>query len=62
MLAHSHGGLLNYSTLGRSLGYSYHTIQNIIDLFVDIFYMLAGAYHTNISKRLVKARKVYLLR
>jgi predicted AAA+ superfamily ATPase len=44
MLAHSHGGLLNYSTLGRSLGYSYHTIQNIIDLFVGYFLVrrLAG--------------------
>ncbi len=37
MLAHSHGGLLNNSTLGRSLGYSYHTIQNILDLLVGYF-------------------------
>jgi predicted AAA+ superfamily ATPase len=28
MVAHSHGGILNASELGRSLGYSYHTIQN----------------------------------
>ncbi len=37
MLAHSDGGLLNNSTLGRSLGYSYHTIQNILDLFSRYF-------------------------
>jgi predicted AAA+ superfamily ATPase len=61
MLAHSHGGLLNYSTLGRSLGYSYHTIQNIIDLFVGYFLVRRlEPYHTNISKRLVKAPKVYV--
>src|SRR5262249_51644038 len=28
MVAHSHGGMLNASEMGRSLGYSYHTIQN----------------------------------
>jgi predicted AAA+ superfamily ATPase len=37
MLAHSHGGLLNHSTLGRSLGYSYHTIQSMLDLFAGYF-------------------------
>ncbi|MBS0366213.1 MAG: ATP-binding protein [Proteobacteria bacterium] len=61
MLAHSHGGLLNYSSLGRSLGYSYHTIQNIVDLLGGYFLVRQLApYHTNISKRLVKAPKVYL--
>ena len=61
MLAHSHGGLLNYSTLGRSLGYSYHTIQNILDLFVGYFLVRRlQPYHANVEKRLVKAPKVYL--
>lgn len=61
MLAHSHGGLLNYSTLGRSLGYSYHTIQNILDLFSGYFLVRRlPPYHANLGKRLVKASKVYL--
>lgn len=61
MLAHSHGGLLNYSTLGRSLGYSYHTIQNVLDLFVGYFLVRRlQPYHANVAKRLVKAPKVYL--
>jgi hypothetical protein len=61
MLAHSHGGLLNYSTLGRSLGYSYHTIQNILDLFAGYFLIRRlQPYHANVKQRLVKAPKVYL--
>ncbi len=61
MLAHSHGGLLNYSTLGRSLGYSYHTIQSILDLFIGYFLIRRlQPYHANVKKRLVKAPKVYL--
>jgi uncharacterized protein len=61
MLAHSHGGLLNYSTLGRSLGYSYHTIQNILDLFIGYFLIRRlQPFHANVKKRLVKAPKVYL--
>jgi predicted AAA+ superfamily ATPase len=61
MLAHSHGGLLNYSTLGRSLGYSYHTIQNMLDLFIGYFLIRRlQPFHANVKKRLVKAPKVYL--
>lgn len=61
MLAHTHAGLLNYSSLGRSLGYSYHTVQNVLDLFVGYFLVRRlEPYHANIGKRLVKAPKVYL--
>lgn len=61
MLAHTHAGLLNYSNLGRSLGYGYHTIQNVLDLFVGYFLVRRlEPYHANIGKRLVKAPKVYL--
>jgi uncharacterized protein len=61
MLAHSHGGLLNNSTLGRSLGYSYHTIQSILDLFIGYFLVRRlQSFHANVKKRLVKAPKVYL--
>lgn len=61
MLAHSHGGLLNHSSLGRSLGVSYHTVQNLIDLFVGYFLVRRlEPYHANLRKRLVKAPKIYL--
>lgn len=61
MLAHLHGGLLNASDLGRSLGISYHTVQKTIDILEG--YFLARRlppYHANIGKRLVKAPKVFL--
>lgn len=61
MLAHQHGGLLNHSDLGRSLGCSYHTVQSAIDLFVGYFIVRRlEPYHANLGKRLVKAPKVYL--
>jgi len=61
MLAHSHGGVLNYSNLGRSLGYSYHTVQNLLDLLEGYFLVRRLApYHANLGKRLVKAPKAYI--
>jgi hypothetical protein len=61
MLAHSHGGVLNYSSLGRSLGYSYHTIQGLLDLLEGYFLVRRLApYHVNLGKRLVKAPKAYI--
>ena len=61
MVASNHGGVLNASALGRSLGYSYHTIQNLLDLLEG--YFLARRlrpYHANIGKRIVKSPKLYL--
>ncbi len=61
MLAHLHGGLLNASDLGRSLGVSYHTVQKALDILEG--YFLARRlmpYHANVGKRLVKSPKVYL--
>jgi predicted AAA+ superfamily ATPase len=61
MLAHSHGGVLNYSSLGRSLGYSYHTVQNVLDLLEGYFLVRRLApYHANVGKRLVKSPKAYI--
>lgn len=61
MLAHQHGGLLNHSDLGRSLGCNYHTVQNALDLFVGYFIVRRlEPFHINLGKRLVKAPKVYL--
>ena len=60
MLAHSHGGILNYSSLGRSLGYSYHTVQSLLDLLEGYFLGRLAPYHVNLGKRLVKASKAYI--
>ena len=61
MLAHSHGGLLNSSSLGRSMGYSHHTIQNLLDLLEGYFLVRRLApYHANVGKRLVKSPKIYI--
>jgi len=61
MLAHSHGGVLNYSSLGRSLGYSYHTMQSLLELLEGYFLVRRLApYHANVGKRLVKAPKAYI--
>ena len=61
MLAHAHGGLLNYSSLGRSLSYSYHTVQNALDLLDGYFLVRRLApYHANVGKRLVKSPKAYI--
>jgi len=61
MLAHLHGGLLNASDLGRSLGVSYHTVQKAMDILEGFFLARRlTPYHANVGKRLVKAPKVYL--
>lgn len=61
MVAHSHGGMLNASEMGRALGYSYHTIQNAFDVLEGYFLSRRlPSYHANLSKRLVKSPKLYL--
>jgi uncharacterized protein len=61
MIAHSHGGMLNASSFARSLGYTYHTIQKILDLLEGYFLVRRLApFHANLGKRLVKAPKLYI--
>jgi len=60
MTAAEHGGILNLSKLGQSLGLSRHTVESYLDY-------LQGAYlirrlpplHANLRKRLVKAPRLY---
>jgi hypothetical protein len=60
MCAHFHGQILNLSKIGDSLGLSYHTIQNYIDLLEQTFiFRILRPYHTNLKKRLVKTPKLY---
>lgn len=61
MLAHLHGGLLNASELGRSLGVTYHTIGSHLDI-LEGHYLIRRLqpWHANQGKRLVKAPKLYI--
>jgi hypothetical protein len=61
MLAAQQGALLNLSTLGNSLGVSYHTVQHGLDLLEGVFLIRRlPPYFRNIRKRLVKSQRVYL--
>jgi hypothetical protein len=61
MIAHSHGGLLNASDFGRSLGISYHTVNKGLDVIEGHFLIRRlPPYYANIGKRLVKAPKLYI--
>ncbi len=61
MLAHQHGGLLNASSLGASLGVSYHVIQRHIDVLEAIFLVRRLApWFRNVGKRLTKSPKLYI--
>jgi predicted AAA+ superfamily ATPase len=61
MLAHVHGGLLNASELGRSLGVTYHTIGGHLDILENHFLIRRlQPWHSNLGKRLVKSPKLYV--
>lgn len=61
MLAHAQGGMLNASSLGASLGVSYHTVNRHLDILEQTFLIRRlPPYFRNVGKRLVKTHKVYL--
>jgi predicted AAA+ superfamily ATPase len=61
MLAHVHGGVLNWSELGRSMGVADTTVRHYCDLLRQTFMVrLLAPWHENLSKRQVKAPKLYL--
>ena len=60
MLAATHGREWNASQIGKSLGLSYHTVNNYLDYLEGAFLIRRlQPYHANIRKRLVKRAKVY---
>jgi len=60
MLAATHGNQWNASQLGKSLGLSYHTINEYLDFFEGAFLVRRlQPFSTNTVKRLVKRPKVY---
>lgn len=61
MLSHVHGQTLNLSELGRSLGVNDGTVRSYLDLLTGTFVTRQlKAWFENISKRQVKAPKVYV--
>lgn len=61
MLAHYHGQIWNASEFGRSFGIADTTARHYLDLLASTFVMrLLLPWHESISKRQVKAPKVYV--
>jgi predicted AAA+ superfamily ATPase len=61
MLAHFHGQTWNASELGRSMGVTDKTVRSYLDLLTGTYMVRQlQPWHENISKRQVKAPKVYL--
>lgn len=61
MISNTHGSILNYSSLSKSLGVSVTTVQKYVDILEDTFIVRRlSAYHVNLKKRIVKAPKAYI--
>ena len=61
MLAHCHGQVLNWSELGRSMSVADNTVRRYVDHLAQTFMVeLLPPWFKNISKRQVKAPKLYL--
>ena len=61
MIAHTHGNVVNFSSLGRALGLTSNTINKYVHFMRGAFLLrLLEPYHTNVKKRLVKSPKVYV--
>jgi len=60
MLAHFHGQTWNASELGRSMGLTDKTVRSYLDILTATFMIRQlQPWHENISKRQVKAPKIY---
>jgi predicted AAA+ superfamily ATPase len=60
MLAHVHGQVINLSDLGRAFGATYQTMGHYLDILASTFMVRQlQPWFENISKRQVKAPKVY---
>lgn len=61
MVSHYHGNILNISDFSRSLGTKQNTARHYLDILTEAFMIRQiQPWFTNISKRLVKAPKIYL--
>lgn len=61
MLAHYHGQTWNGSELARAMGVSVPTVQRYLDALSDALVVRQlPSWHANVSKRQVRAPKVYV--
>jgi predicted AAA+ superfamily ATPase len=61
MLAHYHGQIWNSAEFARSFGVSDTTVRNYLDLLAGTFVVrVLAPWHANVSKRQVKAPKVFI--
>jgi len=61
MLAHYHGGIWNAAEAARSLGVTEPTARRYVDLLAGLFMVRQlQPWHENLTKRQVKAPKVYV--
>ncbi|MEA1937055.1 MAG: ATP-binding protein [Patescibacteria group bacterium] len=61
MCAHFHGQLINTQKIGESLGITYHTARNYIDIFEKGYvFRILQPLETNLKKRLIKSPKLYI--
>lgn len=61
MVAHSHGSIWNAADPARSLGIGESTVRRYLDLFTSLLIVRQlQPWHENLTKRQVKAPKVYL--
>jgi len=61
MLAHAHGQTWNASELARSMSLSDKTVRNYLDILTGTYMVRQlQPWHENLSKRQVKAPKIYL--
>ncbi len=61
MLAHYHGQIWNASELGRALGLTDKTVRHYLDILTETYMVRQlQPWYKNISKRQVKAQKIYL--
>jgi predicted AAA+ superfamily ATPase len=60
MICHYHGGIFNASELGKSLGISYHTAKQYLDILEGTFMIrVLQPWYENLKKRQVKTPKIY---
>jgi uncharacterized protein len=61
MISSTHGSVINYSSLSKSLGVSVTTIMRFVDILEDTFLVRRlTSYHHSVKKRLVKAPKIFI--
>jgi predicted AAA+ superfamily ATPase len=61
MISHYHGGIMNYSEVGRSLDITDKTIKRYLEILSGAFMIrLLKPFYVNIAKRQVKRPKIYV--